>query len=221
MLVEAGLPVPAVGHDVGLAAWLDGDGLGVGELALVEVEGPWGRGEGLGRVAEVPAPEVGHAHVARHGHVEVGAGEGADRGVTGAVSEEGGAEALLLAGPHVDDSHSGDPVALCLHAEGVVGEEEVDVLLSRDDLDLEVIEVDLRRPRAQEGVVGELLDDVADVRVLADARAAVGPHAHLGGGVAAEDGAVLDEGDLAAHARAADGRSESGEAAAQDDEVIA
>ena len=52
----------------------------------------------------------------------VGNARRADGGVTSAVSEEGGAEALLFAGLHVDDSDGCDPVALCLDAEGVLRE---------------------------------------------------------------------------------------------------
>ena len=112
-------------------------------------------------------------------------------------------------------------VAVLLDGVGVVVEEEVDVLLRPDDrLALGVLEL-LAGSGRRLGVVADLLDDLADVRESAAFDVPHGPDADLARAVAAQDAAILDEGDLAPHAGCGDRRADSRVAAADDDEVVA
>ena len=164
-------------------------------------------------------PHVRHTHALVRFLPEIGAGVGADPAVTGGVRHEFRAEDPLAAGTDVDRLDRGDAVAVHDDAGREVAEEEADVLLGADDLLLELVAEAVDAARAIGGAVRDLLDDLAEVRVLAAGGAAHGPDADLRAAVAAEDEAVLDERDLQRLPGAREGRPEAAVAAAHDDEV--
>ncbi len=147
----------------------------------------------------------------------VGAGEVEDA-VAGAVGVALGGDAIVSVFVGVPGGDGGDVGAV--GGDGVDGgvEEESEVRL----LDGEGIEDVVPEGVAHQGVVVdvvelELLEESGLLAVFAVG--AADAHADFAGGVAAEDGAVLDEDDGGAVAGGGDGRAESGESAADDGEV--
>ena len=139
--------------------------------------------------------------------------------MTGGVGHELGAEDLLAAGLDVDGLDGGDAVAVHGHAGGEVAEEEADVLLLADDLFLEVVAEAVDAARAVRRAVADLLDHLAEVRVLAAGGAAHRPDADFGAAVATEDEAVLDERDFEGLTGSGERRAHAAVTAADDDEV--
>ena len=200
-----------------------GEGFGLGEVFEGEGEGPGGGGPGDGVLQILHDPHVAHAHAAFFFHHELGSGEGADAAVAGAVDEELAEEAGFFAGLGVEADDGADVLFVGGHFDAVnVGVEvKGDGFLGVDGVFLElVIELLGIGGGAVAGAVGELFNDLAEVGVEAAAGAAHGPDLDFAGAVAAEDGAVLDEGDFEALACAGDGGAHAGVAAADDDEIV-
>lgn len=191
------------------------------EIADVEGEGPRGFGPGDFPGGGLPGPHVGHAHVAFFEHHEFCAGEGANGAVSGAIAVEFPFEAGEAAGGGIDGGDGVDFVLLGVDLEGEVVEEEIEVLLGAGDLFLEVIDVFFAEAGGVAGEVGKFIDDLSEHGEFSALGSAHGPDVDFGRAVAAEDGAVVDEGDLEALASAGDGGSEAGVSASDDDEVIA
>ncbi len=137
----------------------------------------------------------------------------------GAVGEEFPAETLLAAVGGVERGDGHDAVALGLGGVHVLVQEERDILLLADVRLLLGVTEFLVQAGGVLRAVGELLDHLADVRVLAAPDQALRPDAHLGAAVAAQHRAVLDQRDLQALARGGDGAAETAVAAADDHEV--
>ncbi len=141
-------------------------------------------------------------------HAVLGAGLDAEATVAGAIEEDGGFHGELVLGR---GARCGDGLdAVAVHDDAVDGgvEEQGDVGLG-DDLVVEQLVPHVRRALGvPDGVFQtQLLDDarLAGVRDLAVAVGADDVHADFGGGVAAEDVAVLDEDDLGAVAGGGEG----------------
>ena len=139
--------------------------------------------------------------------------------MAGGVGHELGAEDLLAAGLDVDGLDGGDAVAVHGHAGGEVAEEEADVLLLADDLFLEFVAEAVDAARAVRRAVADLLDHLAEVRVLAAGGATHRPDADFGAPVATEDEAVLDERDFKGLPGSGESGAHAAVAAADDDEV--
>ncbi len=207
---------PGASWEGGLGeAGLDGEGEGVLVFAFAE--------EDLGGVGGVEkVPEVAGAHLGFLGHFVIGAGQGADGGVPGAVGEEGGGEAELAGGADMLRDDGEDAALAGLDSIDVVFEEEGDAGFCADEVEFAGVVVDV----AGFGITGgggsggdEFFDDVTDMGVGGLAGFAFGPDADFGAGVAAEDGAVLDEGDGEALAGGGEGGRGAGDASADDNEV--
>ena len=135
------------------------------------------------------------------------------------VRHELGAEDLFAAGLDVDGLHGGDAVAVHDHTGREVAEEEGDILFVADDLFLQVVAEAVDAARAVGRTVADFFDHLAEVRELAARGATHGPDTDLGTAVAAEDEAVLNEGDLERLTGSGERGAEAAVAATDDDEV--
>ncbi len=209
ILVEAALPEPL---PVELAR--------VGKVLHRKRQRPRRGGEGLWCRGLGPGPHVAHPHPPLLLHHRLGAGEVAERGMAGGVAEEGAGDGELAAGVRVEAGDGGDPARLGRRREGVGIEEQVDGRLGADErLLLRVLEL-LRGARALRRPVGELLDDLADPRILPAPDQPHRPDPDLARAVAAEHRPVLDEGHLEPHPRRGERRPHAGVAAADHHQVV-
>jgi hypothetical protein len=121
-----------------------------------------------------------------------------------AVDKHLAAEFFLPAVGRIERGYGKDATVLGFGREDVLVEKKGDVFLRAHVRLLLGVAKFLIGARGVFRAVGELLDHFADVRVFAAPHETHGPHAHLGAAVAAKDRAVLDEGDLEAHAGGGD-----------------
>ena len=216
VFAEAALPKPLafvfLSH-VALA------GFRVRKVVHGEVEGPGGLGEGAGGGVVGPDPHVGHAEEVFEFDFVFGAGEGGERAVAGAINKEFAAESFAVAVAGVEGGDGVDAAADGGGGVNVFVEEQGDVFLGADEGFLFGVAEFLEGAGGIFGAVGEFFDHFADERIFAAADEAHGPDADFGGAVAAEDRAVLDEGDFQAHASGGNCAAESAVAAADDDEI--
>ena len=181
-----------------------------GEGALGEVHGPRAAGErrllaGRGELAgervlvlaeALDVPQVARAHVPGVRLVEVGAGDGAERAVAGAVREQTPGDPRAPRGPHVLEHDRADRAVHDLCAVHARLEEERQVRLGAREAQLAVVVEDVSSLgvlRVLAADRDDLHHDVADARIGLLIDVALRPDPHLGAGVAPEHGPVLDE----------------------------
>jgi hypothetical protein len=131
----------------------------------------------------------------------------ADRGMAGGIAEKCAGEPQLATRPRVEAGDARDSWAGAVDGESVRVEKEVDVWLGLDDRFLLGILELLVGAGALFRLVGKLLDDLADPRILAAANQPHRPHANLARAVATEHWPILDECDLEPQAGGRDRRA--------------
>ena len=140
--------------------------------------------------------------------------------MAGGITEEAAGESQFTAGLRVDGCDALDPPAVPLDRKGMHVEEEIDRGLGTDDLLLFGVAKLLVGAGALFRVIAELVNDLADPRILAPADQPHRPDPNLARTVAAEHGPILNERNLESHACRRQAGPHAGIAAANHDQII-
>ena len=170
----------------------------VGEVGHIQIECPRRFRELTGGITFVPSPHIAHPHSSFGRHFPIGLSKKPNGSMTGAIGKQSPDKTFVLAGPSIKSVDSRDFIAVHLNPVGMMIEEQIDVFLGGNDTFFFCVFKLFISPRRLGRLIGKLLHDLADSRILASSNMAHRPNTNFTRTVATKHWSVLNQSDFAA-----------------------